>query len=362
MQYRPLGKTGLNVSALAMGCMRLPENDPDYAAQVIDAAIAAGVNYFETTRWYINGKCQHLTCGGLKGRSRGLIVSGKCGVNAETTADSYRKEIDLQMEILGVDYLEFFQVGWLSLAQMEFVTRKGGALEALDKARAEGIISHIGFTGHDTPENFTKIIETGIFDSLTIPYNMLNRSYAPTIKRAGELGVGVVAMCAVAGGMLASPSEKLLQLVPDNAGSTAGAALQFVLSNPDVSCACSGMDTVEIVRENTSTVDTFQGASASDLAKMDRILDEFAAIGDRFCTACGYCMDCPNGVDIPGNFRLFNYARVYGLMDRAREAYGKMEAEKRANACTQCGTCEPKCPNSLPIMAQLQEVDELLRS
>jgi predicted aldo/keto reductase-like oxidoreductase len=106
MQYRPLGKTGLNVSALAMGCMRLPENDPELAARVVDEAIAAGVNYFETTRGYINGKCQHLTGPGLKGRSRGLIVSGKAGVDADTTEESYREEIDLQMRILGVDYLE----------------------------------------------------------------------------------------------------------------------------------------------------------------------------------------------------------------------------------------------------------------
>jgi predicted aldo/keto reductase-like oxidoreductase len=124
----------------------------------------------------------------------GLIVSGKAGINAETTADSYRKEIDLQMEILGVDYLEFFQVGWFSLPMLEHLTKKGGALEALDKARSEGIISHIGFTGHDSPENYIKCIETGIFDSFTVPYSILDRTHTPTIKRAGELGVGVIAM------------------------------------------------------------------------------------------------------------------------------------------------------------------------
>jgi predicted aldo/keto reductase-like oxidoreductase len=71
MQYRPLGKTGLNVSALAMGCMRLPEHDPETAARTIDKAIELGINYFETTRLYVSGRCQHLTAGGLKGRSRG---------------------------------------------------------------------------------------------------------------------------------------------------------------------------------------------------------------------------------------------------------------------------------------------------
>ena len=90
MRYRTIGKTGLRVSALAMGCMRLPEDDPAAAARVVDEAIAAGVNYFETTRAYLNGRCQHLTGGGLKGRSRGLIVSGKAAVADDTTADSYR--------------------------------------------------------------------------------------------------------------------------------------------------------------------------------------------------------------------------------------------------------------------------------
>lgn len=360
MQYRALGKTGLQVSALAMGCMRLPAENPELAGQVVDEAIASGINYFETTRGYIQGKCQHLTALGLKGRSRGLIVSGKAGIGPDTTADSYRKEIELQMEILGVDYLEFFQVGWFSLDKLEMLTKPGGALEALDKTRAEGIIGHIGFTGHDKPENFTRLIETGIFDSLTIPYSLLDRQYAPTIARAGELGVGVIAMCPVGGGMLASPAPQIQNLIPGGAQTTAAAALQFVLSNPNVSCACSGMSNLEQLRENVETVSAFSGPNAEELARMDRILDEFKSLGDRFCTSCRYCMDCPQGVDIPQNFHLLNRARVYGLTDWAKQQYANMEAAKRADACIKCGECEPKCPNKLPIMQQLEEVDEAL--
>lgn len=360
MQYRPLGKTGLRVSALGMGCMRLPENDPELAARVVDRCVAAGVNYFETTRGYINGKCQHLTAPGLKSRSRGLIVSGKTGIGRDTTEESYRKEMDLQMEILGVDYLEFYQVGWFSLDKLELLTKKGGALDALNKARDEGIIGHIGFTGHDKPANFTKVIETGIFDSFTIPYNILDRQYEPTIKRAGELGVGVIAMCPVAGGMLASPSPQLQSLIPGGAKTTAAAALQFVLSNPDVSCACSGMNTLEMVEENVETANAFGGPSEEQLRKMQDVLAEFAAIGSKFCTGCRYCMDCPNGVDIPHNFSLYNHAKVYGLIEWARGHYAGMEAGKRAEACTECGECEPKCPHKLPIIEQLKQVAEVL--
>lgn len=360
MQYRPLGKTGLQVSALAMGCMRLPADDPELAAQVVDQAIAAGVNYFETTFGYVGGKCQHLTAPGLKGRSRGLIVSGKSGIGPDTTADSFRAEIEHQMNTLGVDYLEFYQVGWFSLDKLGMLTKPGGALEALDKARAEGIVGHVGFTGHDKPDNFTKLIETGIFDSLTIPYSLLERQYAPTIKRAGELGVGVIAMCPVAGGMLASPSPQLQQMIPGGAQTTAAAALQFVLSNPDVSCACSGMNTLEQLVENVETVNAFRGPSAEELARMDRILDEFKELGEKFCTSCRYCMDCPQGVDIPHNFHLYNRAKVYGLTDWAREQYAKMDPAKRADACIKCGECDPKCPNQLPIVQQLEEVNQAL--
>ena len=360
MKYRDLGKTGLKVSALGLGCMRFDDKEPETAARIVDEAIASGVNYFETARLYVNGQCQQLTAGGLKGRSRGLIVSGKAGINDETTADSYRKEIDLQMEILGVDYLEFFQVGWFSLAKMEMLTKKGGALEALDKARSEGLIGRIGFTGHDAPENFTKCIETGLFDSLTITYSMLNRSYAPTIKRAGELGVGVIAMCPVAGGMLADPSPQLQGLIPGGAKTTAQAALQFVLANRDVSCACSGMTTLEMLRENAETVNSLRDMGPDDFARMDGILDEFKSLGEKFCTTCGYCKECPQGVDIPHNFRLYNLFKVYGMTDWARGQYAAMEAGKRADACVECGECEPKCPNDLPIIEQLKEVAKTL--
>ena len=93
---------------------------------------------------------------------------------------------------------------------------------------------------------------------------------------------------------------------------------------------------------------------------MEHILDDFATLGKSFCTGCGYCKECPHGVDIPGNFHLYNMARVYGLQEWARGQYAGMDAAKRASACRQCGECEPKCPNTLPIMAQLEETARVL--
>ena len=171
--------------------------------------------------------------------------------------------------------------------------------------------------------------------------------------------VGLQAL--VRGGMLAEPAPQLRELIPGGAQTTASVALRFVLSNPDVSCACSGMNTLEMLKENVETASEFDGASDDDRARLQRVLDEFRAVGDKFCTACRYCMDCPNGVDIPCIFATYNFARVYGLTEWARKQYAAMDPAKRADACTRCGECEPKCPNKLPSMEQLEEADRALR-
>jgi len=361
MIYREIGKTGLKVSALSLGCMRLPENDLEMSEMVVDKAIELGINYFETTRGYIGGKCQHLTALGLKKRSRGLIVSGKAAVGDDTTADSFRKEIDLQMDIFGVDYLEFFQIGWLSLDRMELVTKKNGALEALRKAQDEKIIGHIGFTGHDSPENFTKMIETGIFDSLTIPYNLANRSYTSTIKRAGELGVGVIAMCPVAGGMLAAPTDKLKIFTDDQAATSSAAALRYVLSNPDISTACSGMSNITQLLENVDTVNNTDVLNAEEYARAEKVLDDFKVLGDRFCTKCGYCVPCPEEIYIPGVFEIYNMLELYGNVEYAENMYnGWTKFNEKVPKCIECGQCESKCPNKIEIIKQLKMVQSKL--
>ena len=154
-------------------------------------------------------------------------------------------------------------------------------LDAIRRAKDEGLIQCVGFTGHDTPENFVKCIETGLFDSITVPYNLINRSYEPTIKRAGELGVGVVAMCPVAGGVLAGESGRLQEALRMDMPTTE-MALRFVLANPDVSTACSGMNTMEQLEQNARTVRGFDPAAEGDFDAMCEGLDRLRAeLGDE---------------------------------------------------------------------------------
>jgi len=359
MRYRPLGPKGVMISELSFGCGRLPEDDEE-STRVIHRAIELGCNYFETASFYCGGQCQQKTGLGVKGFTDKVMVSAKIGVEPATTADSYRAELERQLSVMGLDRVAWLQVGWLSLENFPHLTKKGGALETIVKAMDEGIVAHLGFTGHDTPENFCTILESGLFESMTVSYHLLNRSYEPAIARAHELGAGVIVMNPVGGGILGSPSPELQALLPGSAvTSTAATALRFVLSNPGVSTACSGMDTFARIEENVAAVEESSNLTPAEHARVGAILDQFKALGERFCTGCRYCLPCPQGVEIPNCFNLFNQHNVYGLRDAARGSYQGLKPEQRASACVQCGECETKCPNKLPIMAQLEQVKGL---
>ncbi len=358
MRYRPLGRTGLEVSALSFGCMRLSE-DQTLNTKLISTAIDYGVNYFETTRHYINGTCQHKTAPGLKDKSADIIVSGKEGMDADKTAYNFRKEIERQLDILGLTHFKFFQVGWFSWNKIPHLIKPGGVWDALRRAKEEGLVQHVGFTGHDSPANFIKCIETGLFDSLTVPYNLINRSYEPVIARAGELGVGVVAMCPVAGGVLSCESQRLREAL-DMDVPTTEMALPFVLSNPNVSTACSGMNTMEQLEQNVETVNDFDPETDSNFDSMCEGLDRLRSeLGDQFCTGCKYCMPCPQGIKIPQYMDIYRNWKVFGLEDHVAERYTKLNEKENSSECTLCGECINACPNDLDIPPILKELEEL---
>lgn len=355
MRYRPLGKTGLMVSALSVGCMRLSDN-VELNQKLVSRAIECGVNYFETTRYYLGGTCQHRTAPGLVGKAAGVIVSGKDGIDPNKTAYVFRKEMERQLEILGLSHFKFYQVGWFSWGMMPHLLKRGGILDALRRAQDEGLVHHVGFTGHDSPENFIRCIETGLFDCITVPYNLINRRYEPTIKRAGELGVGVVAMCPVAGGVLAGGTDKIKQALQMDLPSPA-MALRFVLSNPDVSTACSGVNTLEQLEENVKTVHAFDPVRDGKFAEMCAGLDRLReALGDRVCTACRYCQPCPQGVDIPRYLELYRTWKCYGMEDHVRTSLKGMNPKNHVDNCNDCGLCEDKCPNDLSVRDMLKEI------
>ena len=369
MQYRDFGKTGLKVSALGFGAMRLPD-DEDYAVECMVRSFELGVNFLDSAHGYGRDGSSEKLCGrALKGRRDEIILSTKNPLEDDTAA-GWRERLETSLERLDTDYIDLYQVihsaGWKSYTE-NFV-RPGGGLEAALKAQEEGLIRRLCFSTHDSPENVIKLMKEGIFEGIIIQYNLLDRKNEPAIAYAFENGIGVAIMGPVGGGRLAPPSAQIMEMLGDGASSTPEVALRFVLANPAVSTAMSGMNSIEMVEENCRTASREEPLTAEEQAKVLSALDEVKRLSELYCTGCNYCLPCPNDVNIPLNFQLMNLHRVWGLTDHAKRQYRRFFAEpekKRveglaASECVECGECEEKCPQKIPIMEQLKEAAEAL--
>jgi predicted aldo/keto reductase-like oxidoreductase len=153
--------------------------------------------------------------------------------------------------------------------------------------------------------------------------------------------------------------------LPGKVQSSPELALRFVLSNPAVSCALSGMGTAAMVEQNAGIASTAAGLTAEEQARVVQSVNENKRRAELYCTGCNYCMPCPADVNIPLCFEQMNYHRVYGLTEYARDQYamiGKVPwiKGKKASACVECGECEAKCPQQIRIRDQLKETAAVL--
>jgi len=163
--------------------------------------------------------------------------------------------------------------------------------------------------------------------------------------------------------------QQAQELWPDTIRSAPDLAIRWVLSNPEVSVALSGMNGLEMIDENVASAAHAEPLNAEENAAVQAMLGRLQSFANLYCTGCDYCMPCPNDVDIPGNFLLMNFHRVYGMTDYARANYAKLANGEKVNVrghrtieglvaseCIQCGECEPKCPQNIQIIDQLEEV------
>lgn len=368
MQYRDLGKTGKKISALGFGAMRLPQKningntvfDVEESIKIATKAFELGVNYVDTAPYYCNGESEVIVGKALKGWRDKVYLSTKNPIE-DDSGIHFRDRLENSLKKLDVDYIDFYYMWGINLkAYEENINVKGGPLEAALKAKEEGLIKHITFSFHDKPENLFKLIDTGYFEAVLCQYNLMDRSNEQAIAHAKEKGLGVVVMGPVGGGKLGAPSPAISNLLPGKVKSSADIALRFVLSNPNVTCALSGMSSVKMVEENVITASNENQLSERELDDIKSSMEENKNLEKLYCTGCNYCMPCPHGVNIPLNFQLMNYHRVYGLTDYAKSQYkdiGNVDwyKGKKAEECIECGICEEKCPQKIEIRKQLKE-------
>ena len=370
MQYRVLGRTGLRVSALGFGTMRFRmvdgHVDQELAVQALHRAMDLGVNYFDSAVGYCNSESEIVLGKALKGRRDGKVISTKYPPwDRSLTADDCRQVIEQSLSRLDVDVIDIYHMHSLDWETAQKVLAKGGAVDGARKAKEEGLVTHLGFSFHDDPKRMLDIIEVAPdFDVVTCQYNLLDRANEESMASAHDQGLGVVVMGPVGGGRLGFPSEQLQGMLPGGTKSTPEVALRFVLANPNVSVALSGMNSAEMVEENAATASRESALSEDERQAIVEALAENRRLAELYCTGCGYCMPCPNGVNIPENFRLMNLHRVWGLTAPARDRYQRFGPDRENNlnagACVECGQCEPKCPQKIAIIEQLKETHSAL--
>lgn len=371
MQYRDFGNTGFKISALGFGAMRLPRKqageetvvDEELSIAMIHRAFEGGVNYIDTAYGYCGSKSEVIVGKALKGWRDKVKLSTKLPLNSVESRDDYRRLLDEQLTKLDTDHIDFYHFHGLRQTRWEEKVQAFGLVEEMQKAREEGLIRFISYSFHDKPEMIRTFVDTGVFDSMLCQYNFLDRTNEEMIGYARQKGMGVVVMGPVGGGRLASPMEYLRESIEGDR-STPEVALRFVLSNREVCCALSGMSTMQQVEENLATASDTSSLSREEKEQLDAAIASRKELANLYCTGCGYCMPCPQEVNIPVCFEAMINHKVYGFTDEAMRKYRAIGDQwlvgKRADACVDCGQCEPKCPQNIPIRKQLKEVAETL--
>jgi len=367
MQYRKFGNTGEEISALGFGAMRLPEYekdgkwfiDEDKAIEMIHRAFDLGVNYIDTAWMYCHDNSQYTVgkaVNSYKGKNK-ILVSTKLPIWNVKETDDFWRILEEQLKRINVDSIDFYHLHGIGKDSFEDTVLRLNLLEQLEKAKNQGMIKHKSFSFHDKAEVMKTIIDTGAFESVLCQYNLLDRENEEMIKYANDKGLGTVIMGPIAGGRLAVTSETLKGLVGEVSG-TPEIALRFVLGNPNVSCALSGMRNISDVEENAEIASREDKLSSDEWKKISDTLEETKALSDLYCTGCDYCNLCPKEINISKLFYIYNLHKVYGITEYAKGEFAKLGVQEKTgglpSSCIECGLCEKKCPQFIKIPEKIK--------
>ncbi len=376
MNYRDFGRTGEKISALGFGCMRFPEVEKDGARfvdqdkvdEMISCAYENGVNYFDTAPGYCNRHSEEALGRAVSSFRDKILISTKCPLDAGMGREGYRRRLESSIEQLGTDHVDFYHFWGINRGSFNDIILKEDLLSEAAKAKEEGLIRHISFSFHDHPSAIKYIVDTaeerGVkLESMLCQYNLLDRSNEEMIKYVNEeKGLGTVAMGPVGGGRLAAPTDLYAKLTGKPSIATYELAFKFVLGNPNLNCALSGMQTLDMVQKNVKVASDSTAFSEEEWEQLGKAMEEIKKFSELYCTGCRYCQPCTMDIDIPRIFEMYTYYNVYGLKDHAKNMWRDYvrRGGKTFDDCVGCGACEGKCPQHLEIIKNLEMVCKTL--
>jgi uncharacterized protein len=359
--------------------MRLPTTDgkPNSgnideaeAVRMIRHAINNGVNYLDTAYPYHDGQSEVLVGKALQQGYRDRVkVATKLPVWLVNAPDDFDRYLDEQLQKLQTDHVDFYLLHALNKDSWHDVVLEHRLLDRAELALADGRIRHLGFSFHGDYAAFYDIVNgSDLWTMCQIQYSYMdteNQAGTRGLHLAAHKGLAVVIMEPLLGGKLADPPPDIREHMASfpEKRTPAEWALRWLWNQPEVATVLSGMSTMQQVEQNLAFAEesSIGYFSPAETELIGDVRKKYMARTIVPCTKCGYCLPCPNGVDIPGNIELFNYSHTFNDVMSARIRYKVLMTDaQRGSACTSCGSCEPLCPQKLEIPQWMAKVSVLL--
>jgi hypothetical protein len=375
MKYRQFGSLDWKVSALGFGAMRFPviggdsgKIDEKPSSEMLYYAIDHGVNYIDTAYPYHSGQSEGFVGKILQGTYRDKVkIATKLPCWDVEKTEDFDRLLNEQLGRLKTDQVDFYllhaldEKSWLKMKQL-------GVLPWAEKALADGKIAHLGFSFHDEFPVFKTIIDAyDKWEFCQIQYNYMDINYQAGKKGldyAAEKGLAVVVMEPIRGGRLVDPPQQIEEIwnQADQKRTPADWSLQWLWNQPEVSVVLSGMSEMQHVVENVASGNQsgINSLSEAESKLVDRVRKEYEDMALIPCTRCGYCVPCPEGIDIPRLLNIYNDSIMYDKHDYAKTEYNNfVPVNNRANLCVTCQECEEKCPQGIIVSEWMVKIDQI---
>ena len=358
MFYKDYGTTGKQLSAIGCGGMRLPNPaNPADGVAVLHAARRAGITYFDTAPYYCDDQSEDIFGEALRTMPESplpLYTSSKC---SQPKGSDFRRGLEKSLARLGIPQITFFHI-WCVMNPADWKSRvEGGALREALKAKEEGLIGHVCVSTHMSGAEIERLLaDHPEIEGVTLGTCAINFPYRRQgVEAARRLCRGVVAMNPLGGGLIPQHPAAFDFIRAPGDPDVVTAAIRFLVSDPAITSAIVGFSSEEHVAAACRALDHFTPCTPEHLDRLRaRIESEF----NEMCTGCGYCLPCPQGIPIPQYMDIHNLMQLHCSDNdiKARFRYHWDLRPEDAARCVECGLCETRCTQHLPIIQRLQKL------